>query len=1652
MTLNNWFETLKQRFTKAGVRRRQRPAYAQWTAGEVLEQRTLLSASPLTDELLVNQTVDGVQKITAQNGPAAAAAVDGSTVVAWHAADATTDSWDIKARRFAPDGSPSGDAFQVNTVTTGVQNNSSVTMADDGSFLVTWESRDDERPQLTYIESPLSGTALFGQRYSANGDRIGGEFQINSSVFLDQVDASATFLPDGGFAVTWSGFGVGDNSGVFLRIFDSSGNPVTDELRANEMDGGVQRSPAITADANGGIVVAWSGPGTGGDNSIYARRFSAVGVPVENEFVVNEQVTQGMSQPNLRDAPFVIGDDEGGFAVAWEGRGTNSAYDIYFRHFDADDDPVTPEVRANEWTRGRQRSASIVTTEGGYVVSWDGWGEGDRNGVYYREFDHSGSAVGHEQRVSQTVNGRQRAATVVPTNDGFAVSWSGAGNGDSSGVFHRRYEYTASNLPPTLNHIGQKMVYQGNRLKFVVRANDPDLPNDTLTYSLDSGAPAGAFIHPMTGAFRWTTTAETVPDVYEATVLVTDSAGAKDSETIAITVGRMNADPILAPIGNKTAQPGERLTFTATATDADLPADVLTFSLGSDAPAGATINPTTGFFSWSPMAADEPYSVSVTIRVADMAGATDFETIIIGVGEVNHPPVLSAIGDKTVGEEQELTFTAAATDSNLPDDTLTYSLDPDAPVTASIDPVTGLFSWTPSEANGPGTFNITVRVTDSSGESDHETIMVSVTDENRSPELAAIGDRVVSINQRLEFIATATDPDLPTSALIFSLDPGAPVGAAITPGTGMFTWTPTETVPPGTYEVTVRVTDGSGASDFETISIDVVTSNSPPVLAPVGNMNVSQGEELTFVANATDADIPLQVLTFSLDPGAPTGASIDPVTGEFSWPTTLADSQGTYVITVRVTDSVGASDFETISVQIAGISTSGVTIDGDFDDWDSLPSYTDPTDDQHDTDGGGPDTIPGYVDHPDVDLLEYKFTHDAENLYAYIRATGEIGATQTAAAGRAGRYYAIVTIDVDNDLSTGYDLYDGGYYPTTGGYDMNMEAEFYDGTLNTVHYLSHDAANDTENMQDFSDLTQGGYSGLRDLPGDGGGLPEYPVGTVTPASGNYDNYTQWVYNENVPNDPNDDTVRLVEDKGPAYTGIASVAVSADGHELEMKAPFKGFLKDQFGNDNVALGKTINISFSLEASGELSNEATPDNPNGEWASDTGDPIIGYVLTDPNQPPSPTALDTYVAMADPSYGYTPAAPIVGAGYTAHVLDMTSQTWMDDTVVTNPEWQHWVTVIVPDGATSSTAVLNIDGGSYSATPPSSPSDIDRVAMETALQTGMIVVNLPTVPNQPQVFLEEGMARYEDEIIAYTFDKYLETGNDNYPLLLPMVKSAVATMTTVQDYASTNPFSIDDFIVTGESKRGWTTWLTAAVDSRVKAIVPKVIDVLNMGEQMPHHRSNYEGVTDAIYQGYSTSIRDYVELNVIQRLDDPEAESLLEIVDPYEYRDRLTLPKFLLNAAGDQFFVPDSGQFYLNDLQGPTYVRYVPNADHRLNDEAHRSADNFIAAVSAGSVLPRFDWDIEAAGSLIRVNTDQSPVEVRMWQATNPNSLDFRQQTFGANWTSSVLTDQGGGEYTAQVPAPATGGTAFFVELTYNVDGRTLIFTTEVSIVEPV
>jgi hypothetical protein len=160
---------------------------------------------------------------------------------------------------------------------------------------------------------------------------------------------------------------------------------------------------------------------------------------------------------------------------------------------------------------------------------------------------------------------------------------------------------------------------------------------------------------------------------------------------------------------------------------------------------------------------------------------------------------------------------------------------------------------------------------------------------------------------------------------------------------------------------------------------------------------------------------------------------------------------------------------------------------------------------------------------------------------------------------------------------------------------------------------------------------------------------------------------------------------------------------------------------------------------------------------------------------------------------------------------------------------------------------------------------------------------------------------------------------------------------------------------------------------------------------------------------------------------------------------------PKLLLNSAGDEFFMSDSTQFYFADIPGENnYLRYIPNTGHGLDARAIQSTISFMDAVENNRHLPDFSWTVQTNGE-IHVHVVDAPTQVLMWQATNPNARDFRH---GYNpsivWTSTVLTDQGGGNYVGSVPYPASGATAFLVELTFpsNVTGDPYVFTTDVRV----
>ncbi len=421
---------------------------------------------------------------------------------------------------------------------------------------------------------------------------------------------------------------------------------------------------------------------------------------------------------------------------------------------------------------------------------------------------------------------------------------------------------------------------------------------------------------------------------------------------------------------------------------------------------------------------------------------------------------------------------------------------------------------------------------------------------------------------------------------------------------------------------------------------------------------------------------------------------------------------------------------------------------------------------------------------------------------------------------------------------------------------------------------------------------------------------------------------------------------------------------------------------------------------------------------------------------------TPLDDYVAKPDPAFKYELVNQGERADSTTYVYHMVSQTWLDASKVDRPLWEHTVLVTVPKDLKYTKAMMFIGGGDNRKDdkPSADAGPMEKIATVTK----SMVVEIKQIPNQPLKFPDEDDPQYkeegrkEDAMITFGWDKYLKGGDPIWLARLPMTKAVVRAMDLVQkEYPKT-----DGFFVAGGSKRGWTTWTVAAVDKRVIGIGPAVIDVLNFVPALENHLNSYGF--------WAPSVKDYVDKKIVDRLHTPEMRNLLNVVDPYTYRDRLTMPKYILNGAGDQYFPSDSWRFYFDGLKEEKYLCYFPNCDHSLNADAYFRLASFYHALLADTPRPKFNWNRAEDGTLT-VRCQTKPTKVTFWKAVNPNGRDFRLESLGKKYESTAVPLSDDGVYVSDVKTAEKGWTAFLFEMEFPNGDFPLpfVFTTGVSIV---
>jgi PhoPQ-activated pathogenicity-related protein len=416
-------------------------------------------------------------------------------------------------------------------------------------------------------------------------------------------------------------------------------------------------------------------------------------------------------------------------------------------------------------------------------------------------------------------------------------------------------------------------------------------------------------------------------------------------------------------------------------------------------------------------------------------------------------------------------------------------------------------------------------------------------------------------------------------------------------------------------------------------------------------------------------------------------------------------------------------------------------------------------------------------------------------------------------------------------------------------------------------------------------------------------------------------------------------------------------------------------------------------------------------------------IALFVTASAAAPARADLDAYFRKPEPSYRWEKRGEQTVDGCKVYDLHLVSQVWQGIT------WEHRLQVVRPEKLDyPGFCTIYNTGGSGS-------SGNTQMALRMAKESGATFAILYNVPKQP---LYDG--KVEDELVVYTWLKYLETGDTSWPLHFPMAKAVLKSMDAIQAFGKEAGFQpITGFTVAGASKRGWTAWLVGASrDSRVKAIVPMVIDVLNVRAQ-----AKYQVET---YGKPSEQVDDYTKAGILEKLETPAGKKLMELEDPYSYRNRLTLPKLLILGTNDRYWTQDALNLYWDGLKGPKWVLYVPNSGHGLEDRerVYATWSAFIRMIAGGGRWPRMEWSYRdnEGGKDLRLRSDIPPAEGRLFAVTS-RTKDFRD----SHWSFQPMRKEGGA-LRGWRATPSEGYAAVFGEAVYTIDGRTFTLSTQIRI----
>ncbi len=408
-----------------------------------------------------------------------------------------------------------------------------------------------------------------------------------------------------------------------------------------------------------------------------------------------------------------------------------------------------------------------------------------------------------------------------------------------------------------------------------------------------------------------------------------------------------------------------------------------------------------------------------------------------------------------------------------------------------------------------------------------------------------------------------------------------------------------------------------------------------------------------------------------------------------------------------------------------------------------------------------------------------------------------------------------------------------------------------------------------------------------------------------------------------------------------------------------------------------------------------------------------------------------LVSYVQMVEKlPLVYTMTAETRMPGLRQRTYDLTSQAWTD---AQPAPWRHDVVVLEPDHAMHGRALMIVNNGQRpgKGDAPAGPSaDFTMEALAAlAMKTQTAVISISDVPNQPLTYPGDVKARREDDLVAHGWSLFMQAPapSMSLPVHVPMAAAVSRAMTLAQ--RELGPLDIRKFVVSGVSKRAWAAWLTTIADPRIDAIVPFALDLLDTPASLKNIYDSYGGNWPLAFGPY------YAE-GIDKHIATPRFEALMRIEDPLAYLDsahaaRLSVPKYVVNASGDDFFVPDNSSLYFGKLPGPKALRMVPNASHySIKASLVDTLGSFVKRIQQGSPLPELTATQQRHGGDFHIEwrASETPRELRLWAADNPEARDFRHAC-GIRYSATTIAP---GATRVAIKQPETGWRAYFVEAT--------------------